>query len=147
MNSTVITILSLSVSGSILALILLAGKPLLKSRVKGDYTEQLYNEDYSLWFTESYDDAGQESWILSAISVKTSIIETTEGLKTGDADNKVKEIYGPCENIKEDEAEGHTYYYYEMENYILRISSGGTSGEDNAFSWKIMTKSYADAID
>ena len=33
MNSAVITILSLSVSGSILALILLAGKPLLKSRV------------------------------------------------------------------------------------------------------------------
>ncbi len=33
MNSAVITILSLSVSGSILALILLAGKPLLKNRV------------------------------------------------------------------------------------------------------------------
>lgn len=42
MNNTVITILSLSVSGSILALILLAGKPLLKNRVSKAFSYYIW---------------------------------------------------------------------------------------------------------
>lgn len=117
--------------------------------LKGDYTDQLYSEDYSLWFTESSDEAGQEEWVLSSISVKTSVIETAEGLKTGDADDKIEQIYGPCESVERDETEGHTYYYYDMGNYILRISSGsrGISDPDESyyvFSWTISSKAYSD---
>jgi len=42
MNSTVITILSLSVSGSLLALLLLAGKPLLKNRVSKAFSYYIW---------------------------------------------------------------------------------------------------------
>ncbi|MPM04592.1 hypothetical protein SDC9_50870 [bioreactor metagenome] len=117
--------------------------------LKGDYTDQLFNEDYSLWFDDASDEAGQEEWVLSSISVKTPVIETVEGLKTGDAGDKIEQIYGPCKRIERDETEAHKYYYYEMGNYILVISSG--SGEifsdpDDpyyVFSWRISSKEYS----
>jgi beta-lactamase regulating signal transducer with metallopeptidase domain len=117
--------------------------------LKGDYTDQLFNEDYSLWFTEASDEAGQEKWVLSSISVKTPVIETAEGLKTGDADDNIEQIYGPCESVERDETEGHKYYYYEMENYILVISSGSGGKFSNpddsyyVFSWRISSKEYS----
>lgn len=119
--------------------------------LKGDYTDQLFSEDYSLWFTEAYDEAGQEKWVLSSISVKTPVIETAEGLKTGDAEDKIEQIYGPCEFVERDKTEGHKYYYYEMENYILRISSGSGGVFSNpddpyyVFSWMISSKTYSNS--
>jgi hypothetical protein len=29
--------------------------------LKGDYTDQLFNEDYSLWFTETADESGRKN--------------------------------------------------------------------------------------
>mgnify|MGYP000897548755 CR=1 FL=1 len=117
--------------------------------LKGDYTDELFSEDYSLWFTETSVDAGQKEWVLSSISVKAPVIETAEGLKTGDAEDKIEQIYGPCESVERDEAEGHKYYYYEMQNYILRISSGSggaISDQDDpyyVFDWTISSKEYS----
>ena len=117
--------------------------------LKGDYTDELFNENYSLWFAKTSVEAGQEEWVLSSISVKTPVIETAEGLKTGDAEDQIEQIYGPCESVVRDEAEGHKYYSYDMNNYILRISSGsgGTISDQDGvyyvFNWTISSKEYS----
>ena len=119
--------------------------------LKGDYTDQLFNEDYSLWFTEATDEAERAEWILSSISVKTPVIETAAGLKNGDAEDHIEQIYGPCETVRRDLTEGHKYYYYEMGNYVLRISSGSGgvfSDPDDpyyVFSWTICAKEYSNS--
>jgi beta-lactamase regulating signal transducer with metallopeptidase domain len=119
--------------------------------LKGDYTDQLFNEDYSLWFTEASDEAEREVWVLSSVSVKTPVIETAEGLKNGDAEDKIERIYGPCGFVERDETEGHRYYHYEMENYILEISSGSGgkfSDPDDpyyVFSWRISSKAQSNS--
>jgi len=117
--------------------------------LKGDYTDELFNENYSLWFAKTSVKAGREEWVLSSISVKTPVIETAEGLKAGDAEDQIEQIYGPCESIERDETEGHTYYSYDMNNYILRISSGsgGAISDPNdshyVFDWTIFSKEYS----
>lgn len=117
--------------------------------LKGDNTDELFNEEYSLWFAKTSVEAGPEEWVLSAVSVKTPRIETAEGLKVGDAESQIEQIYGPCESIERDETEGHKYYSYDINNYILRISSGsgGTTSDLNAphyvFDWTIFSKEYS----
>lgn len=119
--------------------------------LKGDYTDELFSEDYSLWFTETSAEAGQKEWVLSSVSVKTPVIETAEGLKTGDAEDKIEQIYGPCKSVERDETEGHKYYYYMTENYILEIfsGSGGAISDPNdpyyVFDWTITSKEYSNS--
>ena len=59
-------------------------------------------------------------WVFDSYAVSFSLVMTADGLKKGDSIERIEEIYGPCERIRDDN-EGGLGYNYIFDGYHLHF--------------------------
>jgi hypothetical protein len=91
----------------------------------GSLDDYLYsdNYDYSLFFNQN-----NNLWILNQIAIKCELVETEKGLKVGDINSKIIELYGEYDKLTINEETGSKYYNYNLDGYRLIICAGYEDG-------------------
>lgn len=105
---------------------------------KGQFSEySIHNMDYSINFRFGYNKNGEKIWKLNSVVIYTPYVKTHKGLKIGDSEDLIEKLHGECPNIINDPVESNTYYTYDMESYLLRISVGY---DKTIFDWQMIAK-------
>ena len=105
------------------------------SFVEDSYDNCFYNASYYLGFGNKKVDG---EWVLRSISISTPAVATERGLRVGDLEGNIENMYGPCDETRADDYEGTREYIYFEEGYRILISAGDPrTDEQLVFSWAV----------
>ena len=86
----------------------------------------------------AYREVDSDEWLVYYISISTPLIATDKGLRIGDLEARIEELYGEYQHFENDSAESHRYYTYKFDGYSLLIGAGDwMTDEQYVFDWAI----------